>query len=142
MQDPQQIEQADVLGEAETQYNDWRGTVALDVPVDHEALALLAGLDPDEWFIIGLRIGGDRLEMVSIYAIPRSLLAERGAIAAFAARHGGRIPVTEHEIDVSEAGTRLLANVFERCSIVARRVSDSYDLAIVERRSASSPPGT
>src|SRR5438270_828627 len=63
-------------GAASTQYSEWKGTAAFDLPDRDELLYDLAGVNRDEWFIIGMEIGGGRVgegdlsSRVSVYAVP------------------------------------------------------------------------
>lgn len=46
------------LTAASVQYDDYKGTVALDGPDRGEALYELAGISRDDWFIAGIEVGG------------------------------------------------------------------------------------
>jgi hypothetical protein len=61
----------DTLGDASVQYNDMRGTVAIDGPDFPEELYQLAGLDRDEWSIVGYEIyGGYEASYAHVWAMP------------------------------------------------------------------------
>ena len=142
MYDPDEVADAEVLGAAEEQYNDWRGTVALDDPHDEDVLYTVSGLDRDEWTIVGVSMAGGRVGLddlasaASVYAVSRSLVAKFEDFADVARRYDGKIPVVQVSLDISQAGLRLLDNVFKRWTIHALvgGIARDYDLAIIEAR--------
>lgn len=143
MYDPDEVAQAEALGPASEQYDDWLGTTALDDPHDDDALYHLAGLDPEEWTIVevsmaGGRIGiGDVSSAASFYAVSRELVQSYEDFVGVASEYGGRLPVVQFSLDIEQSGLRLLEHVFKRWTIHAMRrglARDGYSLAIIEQR--------
>jgi hypothetical protein len=144
MYEPEDVAQAEILGAASEQYDDWLGTVALDDPHD-DSLYAVAGLDRDEWTIVGIslaagRIGvGDVTSAASVYAVSRDLVTKFEDFADVARQYGGRIPVVQFGLDVEQAALRLLELVFKRWTInvVTGGIARDYDLAIMDVREVS-----
>ena len=55
------MNEPNVLGEATEQYTDLKGTVAFDDPHDDDLLYELAGLDREQWTIVGVSVAGGRI---------------------------------------------------------------------------------
>ena len=137
-----EVSEAEVLGEAFEPYTEWIGSVAIEDPHGHDDLYLAAGLDKDEWLILGTHLHGGRTIMASqstasIYAVRRTTVELYGDLAGVARNFDGRIPVVEVKLDVTEAGHRLFMHVFASWTVhaVSRSVvRRGADLAIVERQ--------
>lgn len=126
------------VGPADTQYNDWKGTVALDDPDEPRELLELAGLDFDEWSIVGVDFYGSYgSSWVVLYAVERSKVNNFEDWARVAAENDGLIPVTRFEVHPKDTNGGLAAlSLFKRWDIHARlrhAIHDQgFDL-IVER---------
>jgi hypothetical protein len=117
-----------VLGPARVQCNDWKGTVALDEPDYPERLYKLAGLDPEEWSIVGLNIWGRRIgdgKLVSGVNVYAARAAHRTGLDQLT--EDGRISVVEVEVEHEGTALHLFEDVFEEWSIHAK-------LAALEQR--------
>jgi len=112
---------------AETQYNDWRGTSALDEGDDPDGLCSLFKLDREKWAIVGVSIFGTYgdASWASVYALERELLDKARAAAGddwpshVAAEHDGRLPVTEFDLHEESAAMRVLS-IHKQWSIRAK----------------------
>ncbi|WP_138758740.1 hypothetical protein [Modestobacter altitudinis] len=66
------MEDGFLWGEAEVTYPDWVGTAQLDKRMTGPSLNDLVGLNHDDWFIIGLDIGGgEHSHALRVIAIPQ-----------------------------------------------------------------------
>ena len=85
----------DPVGPADVQYNDWKGTTALDNGDDLNALYEFGGIDRDEWTIVGVDVFGFyESSWAYLYAAPRTLVKGFDDFARVAAENDGLIPVT------------------------------------------------
>ena len=120
------------VGPADVQYNDWKGTVALDNPDAMMALYTIAGLESDEWTIVGFDLhGGNYSSSADVYAIERSAVQNFNDWARIAAENNGNIPVTRFRVVAGEEG---IANFgaevlskFKRWDIHARLADAIHD---------------
>ena len=85
---------------------DWTGTAHLAQQRSTD-LAQLAGLDSDEWLIVGFDIrGGEEGHDLRVVAVHRDLLPEAAdVLPKIAEEHGGEIPATEflvHDVEPYE----------------------------------------
>lgn len=124
------------VGPADLQYNDWKGTVALDDPDDENRLYELARLSRNEWTIVGIDFfGGYDSSWAVVYAIERSRVSEFDDWARVAGENDGLIPVTRIEIHSKTHDVGLAAlSMFKRWDIHARLASgihaQGFDLTI------------
>lgn len=117
-----------VFGPARVQYNDWKGTVAFDEPDYPERLYKLAGLDPEEWSIVGLSIWGGRVsdgELISGVNVYAARAPHRTGLDELT--EDGRISVFEVEVEHEGTALHLFEDVFQKWSIHAK-------LAAIEQR--------
>jgi hypothetical protein len=117
-----------VFGPANVQYTDWKGTVALDEPDYPERLYKLAGLDPEDWSILGLNIWGGRVddgELKSGVHVYAARAAHRTGLDELT--KDGRISVVEVEVEHEGAALHLFEDVFKQWSVHAK-------LAALEQR--------
>lgn len=82
---------------------DWAGTAHLDQDRSFD-LAQLAGLDGEEWLVVGFDIrGGERGHDLRVVAVHRDLMPEAAdVLPRIAAENGGEIPATEfvvHDVE-------------------------------------------
>jgi hypothetical protein len=122
----------DPVGPADVQYNDWKGTVALDNPQDDDALYELAELKRDEWTIVGVDLyGGSYASAADVYAVERSRVSEFADWARIAAEDNGNIPVTRFRLVPGQEGIRNFGaevlSKFKRWSIHARLNDAIYE---------------
>ncbi|WP_336853840.1 hypothetical protein [Sinomonas albida] len=107
-----------IWGKAEVTYPDWVGTAQLDQRLTGPRLEQLVNLDPDEWMIIGIDIGGGESgHELRVIAISTDLFSEGDSdvLPRIAAANGGSIPATEfliHDVD-PYAILRAYTHVFE-----------------------------
>lgn len=122
--------------DAEVTYPDWNGTAQLDErQTATEVGGYLTpeqrvGLDPDEWTIVGLDIGGgEHGHELRVVAVHRDLIPEGGDVfPKVADANNGQIPATEfliHDVDPYEF-LRSIAHMFE----LRMRVQGTRDLPI------------
>jgi hypothetical protein len=70
------VDDGEIWGEASVPFPDWNGTAQLDerMTVPWEGLARTVGLDPDQWQVIGFRIGGGETGYrLRVIATPRDV---------------------------------------------------------------------
>ncbi|KJL35474.1 hypothetical protein [Microbacterium azadirachtae] len=116
--------------DAEVTYPDWNGTAQLDQRMTAPGIETLIGLDPDEWFVIGLDIGGgEHKHELRVVAVAREHVPDGGdVLPRIADANGGAIPVTEflvHDVDPYEILQRI-THMFE----LRMRVRGARDLPI------------
>ncbi len=90
--------------DAEVTHPDGSGNAQLDQRMTSAGLEEVVGLDPDEWFAIGLDIGGgEHAHQLRVVAVHQGLMPEGGdVLPKIAAANGGEIPATEfliHDVD-------------------------------------------
>lgn len=103
--------------DAEVTYPDWNGTAQLDQRRTGDLFEDIIGLDPDEWMIVGIDIGGgETRHELRVVAVNRADIPEGGDVhPRIAAANGGEIPVTEflvHNVDPYEV-LRKITHMFE-----------------------------
>lgn len=106
-------------GDATVTYPDWSGGAQLDERMAGTSPGLEAavGLDPDEWLVCGIDIGGgESSHDLRVVAVHRDNVPEGGDVfPRIAETNGGEIPVTEfliHDVDPYEV-LRSVTHVFE-----------------------------
>jgi hypothetical protein len=113
---------------AETQYTDWKGTVALDEP--HAGTSDdVFGLDRDRWAVVGFSLfgggaAGDALSFrATVYAVEQSQLSEASGrtggekLQALADANDGEIPVVR--LEYTKATVEDVLRTFKQFHIVA-----------------------
>ena len=91
--------------DATVTYPDWEGTAQLDQRMTADGIEKVVGIDPDEWMVIGLDIGGgeDGEHELRVVAVHRDIVPDGGGVLPrIADAHDGEIPVTEflvHDAD-------------------------------------------
>lgn len=125
----------ETLGEASVQYNDLKGTVAIDKNPDSDAVYHLAGLEPGEWFILAYDIYGDS---ASVWAVSKEA-APTGYddFVRLGRENNGLIPAQRFEIEVGpgEDAAVALLKTCKRVSIHALNsglVQEGFDLVQIE----------
>jgi hypothetical protein len=103
--------------DAEVIYPDWVGTAQLDECMTGKSLNEIIGLDRDEWFIIGMDMGGGETRHdLRVIALHRSVVPEGGdVLPRIAEKNGGEVPATEflvHDVDPYEV-LRAVTHMFE-----------------------------
>ncbi|GIG34742.1 hypothetical protein [Cellulomonas pakistanensis] len=93
-----------IWGDASVTYDDWHGTAQLDERMTGRLLNKLVGLDAEDWWIVGLDIGGgERVHELRVLAVHRDVVPEGGdVLRKIAAANDGEIPVTSfliHDVD-------------------------------------------
>jgi hypothetical protein len=111
------------LTPASVQYNDWRGTAALDNPHRAEKLYELLGVDQDEWSILGLEMWGGRIGEGDLTSGVRVFVAPAESTTADEILKRGEVTVLEVALDDAELVWRLLRDGFKRWAIT---VTPSY----------------
>jgi hypothetical protein len=100
------------------QYNDWKGTAALDNSDDYDALHKLTGADKDEWWIVGVEVyGGYDSSGGAVLAVRRSLIPDYDAMVRWG-QTDRPLPVSRFDLPYGTSGQELLSN-FKRWSIHA-----------------------
>jgi hypothetical protein len=106
--------------DAAVQYDDWKGTVALDSPNRDAMLYDVFSLDPGEWNIVGIDIWGGRVGEGKLTSGVRAYIAPMKSgekYEDFVAR--GEIEVREVGATHAGAALHLFEHVFKRWSIHA-----------------------
>ena len=122
----------ETLGEASVQYNDLKGTVAIDKNPDSDAVYELVGLDPREWFILAYDIYDDS---ASVWAVNKEA-APTGYddFVRLGRENNGLIPAQRFEIEAEGAAAALLKTC-KRVSIHALHnglAKEGLDLVQIE----------
>ena len=122
-------------GEASVTYPDMKGSAQLDVSMTRARIEQLVGLDDNEWFVIGLDIGGgDTAHQLRVIAIPRdNMPAGDDVLPKISAVSGGEIQATEfliHDVDPYEI-LRAISHVFELRLRVAKLADEDIHVRIV-----------
>jgi hypothetical protein len=121
--------------DARVTYPDWSGTAQLDQRMTSAGLEEVVGLDPDEWFAIGIDIGGgERDHDLRVVAVHRSVVVgESDVLPKIAAANGGEIPATEfliHDVD-PYAVLKAITHMFEMH--MTRRGASEWPIRIMSR---------
>lgn len=67
--------------DAEATYPDWNGTAQLDQRMTAAGVEELIGLDRDEWFVIGLDVGGgEHKHVLRVVAVAREDIPDGGNV--------------------------------------------------------------
>lgn len=117
-----------IWGEASVTYPDWKGTAQLDVRMAARPIGEMVGLDPAQWRVIGLNIGGgEHGHQLRVVAIPADNNPEGGDIfPKIAEANGGDLLATEfliHDVDPYEV-LRKITNLFDFRLRVGRLAGD------------------
>jgi hypothetical protein len=129
------VDEPFIWGSASVTYTDWIGTAALDQRRTGPQLEEIVGLDPDEWMVIGLDIGGGETSHdLRVLAVPNQLIPETdNVLPKIAQANDGAIPVTEflvHDVDPYEI-LRKITHVFELRLRMAS--TENLEIKVVER---------
>lgn len=103
-------------GDASVSYPDWQGTAQLDQRMTSAGIEELVGLDPDEWTIVGIDIGGGEgglhpLEVVAVRIRDEDRRPDESLFEAMARSNGGELPATHfrvHEVDAFEVLLKIM----------------------------------
>jgi hypothetical protein len=101
-------------GDASVSYPDWQGTAQLDQRMTSAGIEELVGLDPDEWSVIGVVIGGGEsglhpLEVVAVHtSVPMEDRRPDESLFDAMARAGGELPATHFRVHEADAFELLL----------------------------------
>lgn len=122
-------------GEASVTYPDMKGSAQLDVSMTRARIEQLVGLDDNEWFVIGLDIGGGETDHVlRVIAIPRNNMPESvDMLPKVAAASGGEIQATEfviHDVDPYEV-LRAISHMFDLRIRLAKLADEDIRVRIV-----------
>lgn len=108
--------------DASVTYPDWQGTAQLDQRMTSAGIEELIGLDPDEWDVVGIEIGGGEsgLHPLDVVAVHRDIPVEgrrsdESLFEAMARTNGGVLPATHfrvHEADAFEVLLKIM-HVFD-----------------------------
>lgn len=114
--------------EASVTYPDWKGTLQLDQSMTQKGIEEVVGLDPDEWMVLGIDIGGGEHDHhLRVIAVSRSIFPEGGDVfPKIAESNGGEIPATEfliHDVDPYEVLKKITHMLDIR--LRPRRIADS-----------------
>jgi hypothetical protein len=111
------------LGTARAQYNDFRGTAAFDENPATNAVCELAGIDPSQWYVLGIELwGGYEDNGAWLLAVRRTIGADPESLRRLAEANDGAIPVTRFSLPYGRSGADLLS-VFKRWNVKAIRGS-------------------
>lgn len=101
--------------DASVTHPDWQGTAQLDQRMTSAGIEELIGLDPDEWDVIGIEIGGGEsgLHPLDVVAVHRDIPAEgrrsdESLFEAMARTNGGELPATHFRVHDADAFEVLL----------------------------------
>src|SRR5690242_16145855 len=96
--------------DARVTYPDWQGTAQLDQRMTSAGIEELIGLDPDEWDVVGIEIGGGEsgLHPLDIVAVHRDIPTEgrrsdESLYEAMARTNGGELPATHFRVHEADA---------------------------------------
>ena len=99
-----------IWGDAEVSYPDWQGTAQLDQRMTSAGIEEIVGLDPEEWTVVGIDIGGGEtgLHPLEVVAVHSSLPAEdrrsdESLFQAMARANGGELPATHFRVHEEDA---------------------------------------
>jgi hypothetical protein len=124
----------DVVGPAETQYSDMKGTVACEPGIDDLELYHLFGLDPTANTIIGIEAYNETgMTIVRAHVVDCSTddLEDCGGYAGLASNNGGNLPVATYELDTDEVGIGdFIDKHFKRFKIVAQNQHVEFPLEV------------
>lgn len=93
---------------ASVQYDDYRGTAAMDDPHDGSpVLAEYARIDQSRWLVFGIELfgggAGEADNWAWIVAVDRDRIRTAGSLAELIEENGGRIPATRLPFRESDA---------------------------------------
>ncbi|MFL6162703.1 MAG: hypothetical protein ACJ74U_10795 [Jatrophihabitantaceae bacterium] len=128
----------DLVGPAETQYSDMKGTVACEPGIDGLELYGLFGLDSTTHTIVGIEAYNETgTTIVQAYVVdcPTDELQDRGGYAGLASNNGGNLPVTTYWLDTGEVGIGdFIDKHFKRFQIVAQDRHIEFPLEVTATR--------
>lgn len=117
-------------GDATVTYPDMVGTAQLDERLTGRTVERVVGLDPKEWFVVGLDIGGgEHAHSLHVVAVHRT--GDRN-LAAIATANSGVLPVTDfliHDVD-PYAVLREITHMFELR--LRTRASVGHEIRVVD----------
>lgn len=128
-----------IWGDAQVTYPDLVGTAQLDERKTAPPVERAVGLDPEQWTVIGLDIGGgERAHELRVVAVAADDMPDGGDVfPRIAEANGGEVPVTEfliHDVDPYEV-LRAITHQFE----LRLRVRSAADLRFRVVRQADVP---
>ncbi|MGH9022012.1 MAG: hypothetical protein ACRDV9_02765 [Acidimicrobiia bacterium] len=108
-----------IVEDASTRYGNWEGTLAYDDPDDEGALERNLGIDPNRYWVLGLKVAHiEGAHFVDSYVVDKDVVPDTEALREFAVEHEGQIPVTR----IKGTGLRFdqVLSLFKRAEFVAR----------------------
>jgi hypothetical protein len=109
------------LEPASEQYNDYRGTVALDDPHRDEKLYEMLGIDHTEWSILAMELWGGRVGEAELTSGVRVYVVPAKSESADEIMQRGEVTVREIECDGNDLALALLRDCFKRWHVTFTR---------------------
>lgn len=120
---------ADPLRRASTQYDDWRGTVALEES-RARSLGESLGIDSERYLLVGFRCYRELEGHAFVYAVDTKRKPKELNLDEWAEQNSGKLPVTEFELDLDVAA--FIAELDRFSMVVDEQHGVRYEVDIVE----------